>query len=173
MAGDDWKNSIPHTWILQNQVWMIEFSYKYHSMFHNTWLDIPYVFLLFIKIISDKHTWRRLIRFTYGRELVVHWAGPFLLYFLCSIRIVAWSSPINPSLICVDSWLMGWSSLEMWTQVPPWLSSGMAESCSSLFVSDSPTVLMVKEGTSLVLVWKLHLNDLGMLSCDHGCNTRF
>ena len=148
------NNSIPRLKFcrMQNLAWMIEFSYEYDSMLHNAWLDIPYVFLLFIEMISDKHTRRRFIRFTYGRELVVHWAGPFLLYFLCSIRIVAWSSPINPSLICVDSWLMGWSSLEMWTQVPHWLSSGMVEG-SSLFVNDSLAVFMVKEGTSLVLAW--------------------
>jgi hypothetical protein len=56
-------------------------------------------------------------------------------------------------LIFVDPWLTSWGSLEMQTQVPPWLSlssSGMAESCSSLFVSDTLAALMIKEGTSLV-----------------------
>jgi hypothetical protein len=55
-------------------------------------------------------------------------------------------------LIFIDPWLTSWGSLEMQTQVPPCLSlssSGMAKSCSSLFISDTPAVLMVKEGTSL------------------------
>jgi len=43
------------------------------------------------------------------------------------------------------------------TQVLPWLSNSVAESCSSLFVSDMPAVLKIKEWTSLVFVWKLHL----------------
>ena len=45
---------------------------------------------------------------------------------------------------------MSWGSLEMQTQVPPLLSlpsSDMAESCSSLFVSDTPAILMAKERT--------------------------
>ena len=76
---------------MQNQVWMIEFSYEYDSMLHNAWLDIPYVFLLFIEIISDKHT--------FGQ-----------LHDLFSI---------NPSLIYIDAWLVSWCPLEMRTQVPP------------------------------------------------------
>jgi hypothetical protein len=66
-------------------------------------------------------------------------------------------------LIFVDPWLTSWGSLEMQTQVSPWLSlssSGMVESCSSLFVSDTPAILMVKEGTSLEFAWKLHLQWL-------------
>jgi len=58
----------------------------------------------------------------------------------------------EPFLIFVDSWLMSWGPLEMQTQVPPWLSlssNGMAESSSSLFVSDTPTIFIVEEGTSL------------------------
>jgi len=41
---------------MQNLAWMIEFSYECDSMLHNAWLDIPYVFLLFIAMSSDKHT---------------------------------------------------------------------------------------------------------------------
>ena len=106
------------------------------------------------------------------RELIVHWAWPFLVlsFFLYHSDSFMFFSH-QPFLIFVDSWLTGWCSLGMRTQVPPWLSlssNGMAKTCSSLFISDTPAVLMVKEGTSLVLVWKLHLNDLGMLSYDHG-----
>ena len=81
MTWDVLKNSIPILEFceMQNQVWMIEFSYECDSMLHNAWLDIPYVFLLFIEMISDTHTWRRLIWFTHGQELVVRWAGPFLV----------------------------------------------------------------------------------------------
>ena len=68
---------------MQNQVWMIEFSYECDFRLHNAWLLIPCVFLCFIEMISDKHTWRRLIWFTYGRELVVRWAGPFLVLSFC------------------------------------------------------------------------------------------
>ena len=45
------------------------------------------------------------------------------------------------------------------TQVPPWLSNDVAESCC-LIVNDTLAVLMVKEGTSLVFAWKLHLRWL-------------
>ena len=58
----------------------------------------------------------------------------------------------QPFLIFVDSWLMTWGPLEMQTQVVPWLSlssNGMAESSSSLFVSDTPAILIVEEETSL------------------------
>ena len=65
----------------------------------------------------------------------------------------------QPFLIFVDSWLTSWGSLEMQTQVPPWLSNGVVESCSSLFVGDTPAVLMVKEGTSLVLHESFITND--------------
>ena len=47
---------------------------------------------------------------------------------------------------------MSWGPLEMQTQVPPWLSmssNGVAESSSSLFVSDTQGILIVEEGTSL------------------------
>jgi hypothetical protein len=45
----------------------------------------------------------------------------------------------------------------------------MAESCSSLFVSDTLAALMIKEGTSLVFAWKLHLQWLrGVFLRDHG-----
>jgi len=57
----------------------------------------------------------------------------------------------QPFLIFIDSWLTSWGPLEMQTQVSPWLSlssNGVAES-SSLFVNDTPSVLMIKEGTSL------------------------
>ena len=56
MTWDVLKNSIPILEFceMQNQVWMIKFSYECDSMLHNAWLDIPYVFLLFIEIISDK-----------------------------------------------------------------------------------------------------------------------
>jgi hypothetical protein len=62
------------------------------------------------------------------------------------MQIVAYSS-LSTFLIFVCSWLTSWCSLEMQTQVPPWLSlssNGVVESCSSLFVSDMPPVLMVK-----------------------------
>jgi len=58
----------------------------------------------------------------------------------------------QPFLIFVDSWLTSWGPLEMQTQVPPWLSlssNGVAESSSSLFISDTPAILIVEEGTSL------------------------
>jgi hypothetical protein len=57
----------------------------------------------------------------------------------------------QPLLIFVDPWLMSWSSLEMQTQVPPWLSNDVAKSCASLFISDTLAILIVKERTSLVL----------------------
>ena len=41
--------------------------------------------------------------------------------------------------------------------VLPWLSNDVAESCSSLFVSDTLAVLKIKEWISLVFAWKLHL----------------
>ena len=41
---------------MQNLAWMIEFSYKCDSLLHNAWLNIPYVFILFVEMISDKHT---------------------------------------------------------------------------------------------------------------------
>jgi hypothetical protein len=57
----------------------------------------------------------------------------------------------QPLLIFVDPWLISWGSLEMQTQVPPWLSNDVAKGCASLFISDTPAVLIVKERTSLVL----------------------
>jgi hypothetical protein len=71
--------------------------------------------------------------------------------FLCTIRTVARSSPINLSwFLLIHGW---WVSvlLGMWTQVPPWLSNDLVESCSSSFISDTAVVLIVKERTSLVL----------------------
>jgi hypothetical protein len=48
-------------------------------------------------------------------------------------------------------------------------SSGMAESCSSLFVNNATGALMVKEGSSLEFAWKLHLQWCrGVFLCDHG-----
>jgi hypothetical protein len=57
----------------------------------------------------------------------------------------------QPLLIFVDPWLMSWGSLEMQTQVPPWLSNDVTKSYASLFISDTPAVLIIKERTSLVL----------------------
>ena len=54
---------------------------------------------------------------------------------------------------------MNWCSLEMQTWVLPWWSfsyNGVAESFSSLLLA----ILMVEEGTSLILAWKLHLQWL-------------
>ena len=101
---------------MHNQVWMIEFSYECDSILHNAWLDIPYVFLLFIEMISDKHTWRRLIQFTCQWELVVRWAGLFLVLSLdpgdedMDNFMFFFHQPL---LISLDSWLMNWCSLEM------------------------------------------------------------
>jgi hypothetical protein len=50
---------------MQNQVWLMEFSCECDSMLHNTWLNLPRVFLCFIEMISDKHIWRKLVRYTY------------------------------------------------------------------------------------------------------------
>jgi hypothetical protein len=48
-------------------------------------------------------------------------------------------------------------------------SSGMTESCSSLFVNNATSALMVKEGSSLEFAWKLHLQwRRGVFFCDHG-----
>ena len=146
---------------MHNQVWMIEFSYEWDFMLHNAWLDIPYVFLIFIEMISDKHTWRKLIRFTYWWELVVHWAGPLLtLSFVFAPSNEDTDNCMlffhQPFLIFVDSWLTSWYSLELQTWVPPWWSlssSGMAE-------SNTPTVLMVDGRISLVFAWKLPLQWL-------------
>ena len=103
---------------MQNQAWMIEFSCEWDFMLHNAWLDIPYVFLLFIEMIRDKHTWRRLIRFTYWRELVVRWAGPFLtLSFVFAPSDEDTDNCMlffhQPFLIFVDSWLTSWDPLKM------------------------------------------------------------
>jgi hypothetical protein len=57
----------------------------------------------------------------------------------------------QPFLIFVDPWLMSWGSLEMQTQVPPWFSNDLAKSCASLFIRDTPAILIVKKRTSLVL----------------------
>ena len=97
---------------------MIEFSCECDFMLYNAWLDIPYVFLCFIEVINDKHTWRRLIRFTCWRELVVHWAGPFLtLSFVFAPSDEDTDNCMlffhQPFLIFVDSWLTNWGSLEM------------------------------------------------------------
>ena len=144
---------------MQNLAWMIEFSYECDSMLHNAWLNIPYVFLLFVEMISDKHTWRRLVRCTYQwglhgfRSIEPDLFLP-LAFFAPSNCMLFFHQPF---LIFVDPWLTSWGSLEMQTQVPPWSSNGVAESCSSLFVSDMLAILMIKERSSLVLVWKLHL----------------
>jgi len=87
---------------------------------------------------------------------MVYQAGPFL-----TLSIVFAQSNEDtdncmlffhqPFLILINSWLMSWGPLEMQTQVPPWLSlssNGVAESYS-LFVSDTPAILIVEEGTSL------------------------
>ena len=96
-------------------------------------------------------------------ELIVRWAGHFhVLSFSLYHSDNCMLFFHQPFLISIDSWLMSWGSLEMQTQVPPWLSSGVAESYSSLFVSDLPAVFMVKEETSSVLVWNLHCNSLGV-----------
>jgi hypothetical protein len=55
----------------------------------------------------------------------------------------------QPLLIFIDLWLMSWGSLEMQTQVPPWLSNDMAKSYASLFISDMLAVLIV-EGKNLI-----------------------
>jgi hypothetical protein len=100
-------------------------------------------------------------------EIVVCWAGPFLALSFVFTQSEDMDNCMpffhQPFLISIDSWLMSCSSLEMQTQVLPWLSlasNGMSESCSSLFVSNTPAILMVKEGTPLVLAWKLHLQWL-------------
>jgi hypothetical protein len=77
------------------------------------------------------------------------------------VRTVAYSSSVNLS------WF--WLILGRWIDVH-WrcklkflldlFSNGVVKSCSSLFVNDTPTVLMVKKGTSLVLIWDLHLQWL-------------
>jgi hypothetical protein len=101
---------------MHNLVWMIELSCECDFMLHNTWLDIHCGFLHLIEMISDKHTWRRLIWFTCWWELVVCWAGPFLVLSLdprdkdtenCMLFFH------QPFLIFVDFWLMNWCSLEM------------------------------------------------------------
>jgi hypothetical protein len=53
-----WRTTPPilEFYRIQNQVWMIEFSYGCDFMLHNAWLDIPCVFIHFIEMISDKHT---------------------------------------------------------------------------------------------------------------------
>jgi hypothetical protein len=76
----------------------------------------------------------------------------------------------QPLLIFVDPWLMSWGSLEMQTQVPPFFSSGVAKSYASLFTSDTPAVLIVKERTFLYLHRSFIFNDFGMLSHDCGRN---
>ena len=126
--------------------WMIEFSYECDFMLHNAWLDIPCVFLCFIEMISDKHTWRRLIQFTYGRELVVHWAGLFLVLSFSlqhsdSCMIFSHQPFFDFCWFLVDELVF----IRDATQVPSWLSSGVAESYSSLIISDTPAVLIVKE----------------------------
>jgi hypothetical protein len=98
-----------------------------------------------------------------------------LLAFLCTIWSWMWGyeqlHALLPSTFLDFYWFLVDELMFIGnaTKVPPWLSfssSGMAESYSSLFVSDTPVVLMVKEGTSLVLVWKLHLQWLkGVFWC--------
>ena len=97
--------------------------------------------------------------------------SPMHLAFLCTIRSWRWGYGQLHSLLpstfldFFDSWLTSWGSLEMQTQVPPWLSNDAAESCSSLFVSDTPAALMIKERTSLVFAWKLHFQWLRGVFC--------
>jgi hypothetical protein len=155
------------TWIcrMQNQAWLIEFSCKCDSMLHNAWLDIPCVFLCFIKMISDKHTWRRayLIYLSPRAHSPLSRTSPCIklcLYIIwCRYRQL---HALHLST-CLDFyWFLDDELMFIGdiTQVPPWLSlssSGMVERYSSLFVSDTPAVLMVEEGTSLVLAWKLYL----------------
>ena len=103
---------------MHNQVWMIEFSYEWDFMLHNARLDIPYVFLRFIKVINHKHTWKRLIRRIYWWALVVRWAVTFLtLSFVFAPSDEDTDNCMlffhQPFLIFVDSWLTNWGSLEM------------------------------------------------------------
>ena len=58
----------------------------------------------------------------------------------------------QPFLIFVDPWLTSWGSLEMQTQISPWLSlssNGMAKSSSSLFASDTPAIL-IGQGRNII-----------------------
>jgi hypothetical protein len=60
----------------------------------------------------------------------------------------------------IESWLTNQCSLEIKTRVLPWWSlssSGMAKSCS---INDTPSVLMIKEGASLIFACRLHLQWL-------------
>ena len=103
------------------------------------WTYLMFLSFLFTQMISDRTTWRRYVQFTYWWELVVHWAGHFLLlgFSLCHSNNCIFFSR-QPFLIFVGSWSMNWCSLEMQIQVPLWWSlssSTMAKSCSSLFAS--------------------------------------
>ena len=146
--------------IMQNLAWMIEFSYECDYMLHNAWLNIPYVFLLFVEIISDKHTWRKLVRCTYQwglhgfRSIQPDLFLP--LAFLCTIRSRRWGCrqlhDLIPSTFLDFCWFLVDELVFIGDANSSSLSSNnMAESCSSSFVSDTPTVLIVKEGTSLML----------------------
>jgi len=54
----------------------------------------------------------------------------------------------QPFLIFVEYWLTNWGSLEMQLKFLPDCLTAWQN--SSLFVNDTPTILMVKEGISLV-----------------------
>jgi hypothetical protein len=129
------------------------------------------MFFFFLLMISDKHTWRRLIPFTLWQELIVHWVGPFLilgldprdddtdnctLFFHQPFLDFCWFL-VNELVFIEDA-----------TQVLPWLSlssNGMAESYSSLVRQSS-------WWSRKELHWNLHESfistDLGVSLCDHG-----
>jgi hypothetical protein len=150
---------------MQNQAWLIKFSCECDSMLHNAWLDIPCVFLHFIEMISDKHTWRKayLIYLLPRARSPLSRTFPCIKLCLCIIRCGYGQLHALFLSTCLDFYWFLVDKLMFIgdvTQVSPWLSSsssGMAESYSSLFISDMPAVLMVEDGTSLVLAWKLHL----------------
>jgi hypothetical protein len=81
------------------------------------------------------------------------------------IWTIACSSSINLSwflLIYELGFIGDANSSSTWLSLS---SSGMAESCSSLFVSNMLAVLMVKERTPLVFAWKLQLQWLRGVFC--------
>ena len=123
-------------------------------------------------MVSDKHTWRRLIQFTCWWELVVRWARPFITLSFdlgdedtdnCMLFFH------QPFLIFVDSWLTNWGSLEMQLKFLLDCLTAWQRVVLCLLMIRRPSWWSKKEPH-----WYLHesfiSDDLGMSSCAHGCS---
>ena len=66
----------------------------------------------------------------------------------------------QPFLIFVDSWLTSWGSLEMQTQVPPWLSNGVGGELFFFVCWQYASHLDGQRRNLIGTAWKLHLQWL-------------